>query len=97
MTTYIKNGSAVLADPSNLFVYETSIYVCHKNIVCLIKKTYYSAPREIQGVVGSFYKTSNIQICSELYSAPESWLIENKFEMYSKPKKITKSKTKKIK
>ena len=95
MITYTKNELAILANPSNLFIYETSVHVHYKNIFYLAKKVYYSTLKEIEGVVGSFYKTPNIQICSELYAAPEKWLIDNKFKRYEKPQKITKSKTKK--
>ena len=71
-----------------------SVYVYHKNYFSLCKQDYYSCPNEISGVVGSFFKTPYIQICSELFSAPEQWLIDNKFNRYVKPKKIKKIETK---
>lgn len=91
---YTRNDQVVYVDPSNLFVYETSVYVYHKNYFSLCKQDYYSCPNEIPGVVGSFFKTPYIQICSELFSAPEQWLIDNKFNRYIKPKKIKKIETK---
>ena len=93
--TYIKNGQTVLVDSSNLFVYETSVYVYHKNYFSLVNKKYFSSVKEIDKVVGSFWKNKNIQICSELFSAPENWLIDNGYDLYQKPEKI--KKVKKIK
>jgi hypothetical protein len=91
--SYIKNGMTVLVDTENLFVYEVSVFVYYKNYFSLINKKYFSAPNEINGVVGSFFKTPNIQICSELFSAPEQWLIDNEFLKYIKPQKNGKQKT----
>lgn len=88
--TYIKNGQTVLVD--TVFVYETSVYVYYKNYFSLISKKYFSSPKEISKVVGSFWKNKHTQICSELYSAPEEWLIDNGYEEYQKPEKIKKVK-----
>lgn len=94
--TYIKNGQTVLVDLLDYFVYETSMYLYYKNYFSLINKKYFSSNKEIQGVVSSFWKNSHIQICSELFSAPETWLIDNGYIKYVKPVKIKKLITKKI-
>lgn len=80
----------MLVDESNRFIYETSVYLYHKNYFSLCNKKYFSSSKYIEGVVSSFFKTKNIQICSELYAAPEQWLIDNEFTRYVKPEKIKK-------
>jgi hypothetical protein len=84
----MRHGETVLVEDSNTFVYETSVYLYHKNYFSLCNKKYFSSPKYIEGVIGSFFKTKNIQICSELYAAPEHWLIDNEFTRYVKPEKI---------
>jgi hypothetical protein len=85
--TYIKDDLTILVEPSGLFVYESSVYLYHKDYFALCNQKYFSNPREINGVVESFWKTPHIQICSELFAAPEQWLIDNGFTRYTKPKK----------
>lgn len=94
---YIKNGQSVMVDSSNLFVYETSVYLYYKRYFSLINKKYFSSIKEIDGVVGSFWKSKHIQICSELFSAPEKWLIDNGYILYQnlKDEKNKKLKNKK--
>ena len=92
--TYIKNGQTVIVDTENLFVYETDVYLYHKGYFSLIKSKYYSSPVEIKNVVGSFWKNKHTQICSELFSAPEKWLIDNGYMLYQKPEKIKRQKSK---
>lgn len=89
---YIKNGHSVLVSSNNLFVYETSVYAYHKRYCSLCNSGYFSSSQEIQGVVDSFFKTPHIQLCTELFSAPEQWLIDNEYIVYSKPTKIVKNK-----
>lgn len=84
---YIKNGLTVIADKTNLFVYEVSVYCRYKNYFSLINKKYYSAPNEIPGTVSSFYKNPHTEICCELFSAPLQWLIDNQYQRYVKPDK----------
>ena len=84
--TYIKNGQSVIADSSNLFVYETTVLVRFKNYYSMVNKKYYSSPKEIESVVGSFWKNKYTQICSELFSAPEQWLIDNGYVEYQNTK-----------
>jgi hypothetical protein len=91
-TTYIKNGQTVLVDSSHLFVYQTCVYAFYKGYFSLCNSQFYSCHKEIQGVVGSFFKTPHIQICSELFAAPEKWLIDNEYVIYSRPEKISKVK-----
>lgn len=85
---YEKNGVFILKDTENRFVYQTHVYLYHKNYFSLIKNVYYSSSIEIKGVVGSFFKNKHIQIVSELYSAPEFWIKENDFKLYVPPEKI---------
>lgn len=95
---YIKNGEIILVDIGGSFVYETSVYLYYKNYFSLSNKKYFSSPKPIDGVVGSFFKTKNIEICSELYAAPKQWLIDNEFTrcvIPEKIKKVTKVKNKK--
>lgn len=94
MESYIKEGLVILASPSNLFVYETCVYAYYKNMSWLAKREYYTSNKVIEGVVDSFYISKNIQICSELYSAPLKWLTDNKFIKYEKTKKIKEIKPK---
>lgn len=95
---YTKNGESVLVDIGGSFIYETSVYLYYKNYFSLSNKKYFSSSKPIDGVVGSFFKTKNIQICSELYAAPKQWLIDNEFIRYVIPekiKKVTNTKSKK--
>ena len=94
--TYVKDDQVVLVDSSNLFVYESCTYLHHKNYFSLCNKKYFSSPKQIEGVVSSFWKNSHTQICSELFSAPEQWLIENNFIRYIKTKPDKKVKIKKV-
>lgn len=94
---YIKDKQTVLVDISDCFVYETSMYLYYNKYFSLINKKYFSSKNEINGVVGSFWKNNNIQICSELFSAPETWLINNNFTRYIKIKKDKTVINKKIK
>lgn len=91
---YVKNGQSILADPSNMFVYQTLVYANYKGYCSLCNSQYHTSTSEIDGVVGVFNKTPHIQICSELFAAPEFWLIENGFSEYIKPDKTIKSTTK---
>lgn len=84
---YIKDDLTILVEPSGLFVYETSVYLYYKDYFALCNQKYFSSSREINGVVESFWKTPHIQICSELFAAPEQWLIDNGFTRYTKPEK----------
>lgn len=90
--TYVKNGQFVLIDEGNSFVYETSVYLYHKNYFSLMSKKYFSSNKELEKVIGSFWKSPKIQICSELFSAPKQWLIDNGYVVYQKPEKIIKNK-----
>lgn len=92
---YTKNGLTVIADKSNLFVYEVSVYCRYKNYFSLVNKKYYSSPNEIPGTISSFYKNPHTEICCELFSAPLEWLLENDYKEYVKPdKKQSKNKIK---
>ena len=88
--TYVKNGIAVLA--YSTFVYVSEVYVFYNKYFSLINKQYYKSSTEIEGVVGIFWKNKNTQICSELYAAPKKWLEDNEYKLYEKPIKITKTK-----
>jgi hypothetical protein len=85
---YTKNGEFVLVNKENLFVYESSVYLHHKNYFSLCNQTYFISSTFIEGIVSSFRRTKHIQICSELFSAPEQWLIDNEYTRYIKPEKI---------
>lgn len=93
---YIKDNQTVLVDSDNLFTYESCTYLYHKNYFSICNSKYFSSPKEIEGVVSSFWKNSHMEICSELFSAPEQWLIENNYIRYIKTKPDKKTKTKKI-
>ena len=88
--TYVKNGLSVIS--FDRFVYVSELFGYYEGSFSLLKKEYFVADKEIPNVVSSFWKTKNLQICGELYAAPEKWLIENGWEKYSppikKPKKI---------
>ena len=92
---YHKNGQFILIDKDDSFVYQTCVYVRYKNYFSLIKNVYFSSPKEISGVVGTFYKTPNIQIVSELFSAPKHWIKDNGFSLYIPPEKTKQVKNKK--
>ena len=87
-TMYVRDKEFVFTDTS--FIYETCVYLYHPGYFSLISSKYYSSSKEIKGVVESFFIKKNIEICSELYAAPEQWLIDNQFIRYIKPEKIKK-------
>ena len=87
-TLYVKDKQTVLVDTS--FIYETCVYLYHKGYFSLINSKFYSSPKEINGVVESFFIKKNVEICSELFAAPEQWLIDNQFTRYVKPTKMKK-------
>ena len=88
--TYIKEKQTILVDSGNVFVYEVTSFCYYDKYFALSGKKYFESAKEIQGVVGSFFKTPNLQICCELFSAPEKWLQINGFEKYIKPVKVKK-------
>ena len=85
---YTKNGEFVLINKENLFVYECSVYLYYKNYFSLCNQKYFSSSKFIEGIVPSFKRTKHIQMCSELFSAPEQWLIDNEYTRYIKQEKI---------
>lgn len=91
---YIKNNQVVLIDSSEMFIYETCIFAYYKGYFSLCNKAYFSSLVEIKGVVECFWKTPHIQICSELFAAPEKWLIGNGYVEYIKPEKVKRTKNK---
>lgn len=94
---YTKDKEFVLVNKENLFVYESSVYLYHKNYFSLCNQTYFSSTKFIEGVVSTFRKTKHIQMCSELFSAPEQWLIDNEYTVYTKPEKIKRIRNVKVK
>lgn len=80
---YIKDKQIINVDPSQRFVYETSVYLYYPNYFSLSNQKYFSSLVEIKGVVGSFFKKKYIQLCTELIAAPEYWLLENNFVKYT--------------
>jgi hypothetical protein len=88
--TYIKDKQIILVDLDNVFVYEVTKFCYYDKYFALSGKKYFESIKEIQGVVGSFFKTPNLQICCELFSAPEKWLKENGFQEYHRPIKVKK-------
>jgi hypothetical protein len=93
---YIKDKQTIQVDTENRFVYETSVYLFYKNYFSLCNQKYFSSKVEIKGVIGSFFKTRHIQLCTELIAAPEQWLLDNGFVKYIPEEKVKKTKVKKI-
>ncbi len=94
---YTKDKEFVLVNKENLFVYESSIYLYYKNYFSLCNQKYFSSVKFIEGIVNTFRKTKHIQMCSELFSAPEQWLIDNNYIRYIKPEKIKRVRNVKVK
>lgn len=93
---YIKNGEVVFANPDNVFIYETNVYSYYSNLFCLSNSTQYKSAIPIEKVVRSFWKTPHIQICTDLFAAPERWLRDNGYSLVKeKPKKQRKNKNEK--
>lgn len=93
MVTYSYLDNHVLVDNDNLFVYEVSVFVKFKNYFSMVKNTYYSSSKEIKNIVYCYNKTPNVQIITELFSAPKDWLLENNYSLYI-PKEKKKKKNK---
>lgn len=70
------------------FVYSTTINLYSKRYFFQINQVYYSSKIEIKNIVPSFWKNKHFEICTELYAAPKSWLIENDFKLYQEIPKI---------
>jgi len=87
---YIKGKQTVILNTNNLFVYESCVYTHYDNYFALSNKKYFTSKTEIEKIKESFFKTKHIQICNELYSAPEKWLIDNGFIVYVKQLKLIK-------
>jgi hypothetical protein len=94
---YGKNKKTVIASKFGGFIYECSIFLHYKNYYSQINKKYFSSNLFIENIVESFYITKNIEMCSELYSAPEKWLIDNGYRIYIKPVKKSKKKKENVK
>lgn len=94
MEEFIKDGEVVLVNDKGLFIYETNVYAYHKRFFALCNSAQYSSKVAIEGVVKSFWKTSHIQICSSLFSAPEQWLRDNEYNRYTNPEGVKKKKIK---
>ena len=90
LIVYIKGKQTVVLSTNNLFVYESCVYTHYQNYFSLSNKKYFSSKTEIEKIKESFFKTKNIQICNELYAAPEKWLKDNGFIVYVKQLKLIK-------
>lgn len=84
---YIKDKEVVTVNEKGLFVYETQIFVYYDNFFSLANSEYNTSEFPLFNLVKSFWKTPNIQICSNLYSAPEKWLQDNDYVRYIFKKK----------
>lgn len=89
---YSKNGEIIISNNQSVFVYETCIYVYHNNLFGLVNSELHTSSNPIPGIVSSYWKTRNIQICCSLYSAPEKWLQDNGYKRYVFNKKKRKKK-----
>ena len=94
VVNYVKDKSII--QENDRFIYVTEIYLYRdNNYFSLVRKDYYASNVEIPNVVPSFWKTKNIEICSELYAAPLSWILANGYEIHiqkEKPKRVKKIK-----
>lgn len=84
---YIKDKEVVTINEKGLFVYETQVFVYYDNFFSLTNSEYNTSEFPISNLVKSFWKTPNIQICSNLCSAPEKWLQDNDYIRYIFKKK----------
>lgn len=84
---YIKDKQAVKVDSCNRFIYEVMVFVYYENIFSMAQHKYFSSETYIENIIESYYKSPNIEICCELYSAPKDWLIDNDFILYVEPEK----------
>ena len=76
--SWIRNNEVIFE--SNVFIYESNVYLYQQNRFSLINKSYYKYSSELP-IVSSFWKSSNIEICCNLYAAPKNWLINNNFKL----------------
>jgi len=88
---YEKNNYFILI--SKRFVYNVYLYVYYNNYIFMTNSKTFLSDIELP-IVEQFWKSSNIEISTELMSAPEEWLISNGYKRYIKPKKIKKLKPK---
>lgn len=77
------------------FIYESTVFLYHKNVVSLCNKNYYQCDKYIDKLVESFFVTPNIELRNELHAAPIAWLKANGYKEYIKIKKERKPKIKK--
>ena len=92
---YYSNGENILfCNTNNQFVYYCKICYHSSNIYSVINSIYYSSDKFIPKIVESYFINKNLENTCELFSAPKKWLIENNYDVISKPKK---NKLKKVK
>lgn len=58
----------------NRFTYESVVYSYNKNIVVIIDSAIYESDSFVDGIVGSYFITKNIEICTELIGAPLQYI-----------------------
>ena len=90
---YYKRGDQIsLVNNDGKFIYEVNVYAIGKNYFSLCNTAKYSSYVAIDGIVDSYFILPHVQICAELFSAPEKWLKENGFIQMKKELKVKKPK-----
>lgn len=79
---YIKKQELIVSNNLSIFIYEVSVYIHFKNLFFLANSKMYSSKVPITNIVQDYWKNKHIQICCNLYSAPEKWLLENDYKEY---------------
>lgn len=57
-------------DISDRFVYESLVYSYNQNVISIIDSAIYESDSPIDGIIRSYFITKNIEICTNLISAP---------------------------
>lgn len=77
---YVKENQFVFKDTK--FQYESCVFVHFRNYHSVCNTSIFESDTEIKNVVKSYYVTPHIEFTTDLYAAPEEWLIENGFNRY---------------
>lgn len=86
MILYTNQSSAVLNSLDEYFYYEVELFYKFKNTYGLLNSVLYRSTQEIK-FIPQLQINSYLNISINLYAAPEMWLKQNSFVIYSKPKK----------
>ena len=77
------------------FIYETNVFLRYKKYFSLMNSQLYCSDKFIENIIPTFKVSPHVTICSELHTAPKSWLLDNGYVEYHKPEKIKKVKSNK--